>query len=211
MKLAFFFDYSSPFAYLAATQVQALALKRSAELAWHPFLLGGLFRSIGTANVPLQSFPSAKQKHALADMKRWAEHYEQPFTFPTRFPMNTVTPLRMTLQLESEDRAKLALLIFRAYWAEDRDIGDRDVLEALADAAGFDGAALLEGCSDQAVKDALRHQTELAERLGICGAPSFVVTPPDEAIDGKDALLFWGQDRLLFVDKALAGWRPRCG
>jgi len=208
-KLDFFFDYSSPFAYLGATQIERVA--KDADRVWHPFLLGGLFKSIGSPNVPFHTFPKSKQKYQIDDMRRWAQHYGEPFSFPTRFPMHTVTALRMTLQLEGADRPRLALPIFRAYWAEDRDINDKAELAKIASDAGFDGAALIAGASEQPIKDALRGETELAEKLGICGAPSFIVSPPGAGEGEGEGIVFWGQDRLMFVEKALAGWRPRTG
>jgi 2-hydroxychromene-2-carboxylate isomerase len=127
--------------------------------------------------------------------------------------MNTVTALRMTLQLEGDDRKTLARLLFRAYWADDRDINDHEQLAQIASQAKLDGGtkldaeALLAGCADPDVKLALRHNTERAGQLGVCGAPCFQVTPA-----GSDtSYLFWGQDRLDFVAKVLSGWRPACG
>jgi 2-hydroxychromene-2-carboxylate isomerase len=89
--------------------------------------------------------------------------------------------------------------IFRAYWAEDRDVNDDTVLAEIAAAAGLDGAALVAGTKNDSVKERLKAATDDAVRAGLCGAPSFLVGD----------LLFWGQDRLLFVEKALQGWRPR--
>ena len=204
-RLDFWFDFSSPFAYLGATQIEALAARTGAELVYRPFLLGGLFRSIGTPNVPMFAMPEPKQRHAAADMNRWAARWGVPFRFPTRFPMNTVKPLRMVMQLEPERRADLVHPLFRAYWAEDRDLADETTLAAIANEAGLDGAALVEGARLDASKQALREATEEAERVGVCGAPCFVVEVRDRP---TPPLLFWGQDRLMFVEKALRGWRP---
>ena len=198
-EVSFFFDVSSPFAYLAATQIEAVAQRRSARVRWRPFLLGALFKSLGTADVPLFTMPQAKQRLARADMDRWAAHYGVPFRFPSRFPMNTVKALRMILQLPDAQRPALALALFRAYWADDRDINDDAELASIAALIGLDGPALLAGARTDIVKEQLKAATAEAERAGLCGAPSFLVGD----------LLFWGQDRLLFVDKALAGWRPR--
>lgn len=198
-ELHFFFDFSSPFAYLASTQVEAIARRNEARLIYRPFLLGGLFKAIGTPDVPFFAMPEPKRRHALADMGRWADHYGVPFRFPSRFPMNTVKPLRMTLQLTDEQKPALIHAAFRAYWADDRDLGDDAVLAAIANEAGLDGPALVEGAKSDAVKQRLKAATDEAARLGLCGAPSFLVGD----------LLFWGQDRLLFVEKALQGWRPR--
>jgi 2-hydroxychromene-2-carboxylate isomerase len=206
-KLSFFFDYASPFAYLGATRVEAVAKDHGAELIWCPMLLGGLFRAIGTPNVPLFEMPEVKQRYQRADMQRWADHYGEPFAFPSRFPMNTVRALRMSLQLDNAAMSGLAHAIFRAYWADDRDINDEAELRAIADDAGFDGAALLEGCADPEVKGKLRAATEHAQAVGVCGAPSFLVQTSDD----DEGVLFWGQDRLMFVGKALKGWRPAHG
>jgi 2-hydroxychromene-2-carboxylate isomerase len=204
-ELSFFFDYSSPFAYLAATQVERVAA--GATLLWRPFLLGGLFKAIGTPNVPLFEMPEAKRAHAYRDMQRWAEHYGVPLKFPTRFPMNTVAALRMTLELDNHVRGPLALRLFHAYWAEDRDIADETVLREIGDAVGFDGESLVRGTKRDDIKLLLRSETERAEKLGVCGAPCFLVKKDDE----PEGVLFWGQDRLDFVDKALRGWRPANG
>jgi len=205
--LKFFFDYSSPFAYLAATQVERVASAHGAQVAYKPFLLGGLFKAIGTANVPLFQMPEAKQRYQREDMQRWATHWGVPFRFPSRFPMNTVAALRMTLQLNDEGVAKLCHALFRAYWVDDRDINDKAQLVAIADEAGLDGAGLLAGCATPEVKSRLRTATEQAQRVGLCGAPSFLVQSDDQ----QPPMLFWGQDRLELVSKALGGWRPVVG
>jgi len=198
-ELSFFFDFSSPFAYLASTQVEAVAKRAGATLRFRPFLLGALFKALGGPDVPLFSMPPSKQRHARDDMFRWADFYGVPLVFPTRFPMNTVKALRMILQLPEEQRAPLIHAIYRAYWADDRDVNDDAVLTEIAVGVGLDGAALVAGTKQDAVKERLKSATDEAIKLGLFGAPSFMVGD----------LLFWGQDRLNFVEKALQGWRPR--
>ncbi|MEQ9319406.1 MAG: 2-hydroxychromene-2-carboxylate isomerase [Polyangiaceae bacterium] len=204
--LDFYFDYSSPFAYLGATQVGAVAKRHDAQLNLEPFFLGGLFKSIGTPLVPFAEMPQPKQKLAMKDMYRWAEYWDVPFNFPSRFPMNTIAALRMTLQLSNDAMEPFMLAVFRAYWGEDRDINAPDVLQGLAADLGLDGTALLEGCQNPAIKDKLKAATEGAAEAGLVGAPTFVVREGDEA-----GVMFWGQDRLLMVEKALDGWRPKSG
>lgn len=188
----FFFDYSSPFAYLGATQIPQVAQRCGAELRYEPFLLGALFKSIGTPMVPLGTFSEPKRKMYLDDMHRWADHWGVDLAFPSRFPMNTVKPLRLTLAVDSADRRPLVEAIFRAYWVEDRDISEPPVLEEIVAALELPASAL-EGMSDPDVKQQLFGQTEKAEARGVCGAPFFFVG--DEP--------FWGQDRLHFVEAAL--------
>ncbi len=200
-ELSFYFDFSSPFAYLGATQIDALAQRAGARLHYRPFLLGALFKAVGTPNVPLFTMSEPKRRHVGLDLHRWADHYGVPFRFPSRFPMNTVKPLRMVLQLSEAEMPRLVHPIFAAYWAEDRDISDDATLVELANRAGFEGEALLAGTSRDEVKQKLFAATDEAVKAGVCGVPSFLVGD----------LLFWGQDRLLFVEKALAGWRPREG
>jgi 2-hydroxychromene-2-carboxylate isomerase len=113
--------------------------------------------------------------------------------------MNTVKALRMVLELPDAQKPALIHALFRAYWAEDRDIADDTVLAAVATAAGLDGPALVAGTKDDRVKARLKEATDEAQRAGLFGAPSFLVGD----------LFFWGQDRLPFVERALQGWRPR--
>jgi 2-hydroxychromene-2-carboxylate isomerase len=187
----FWYDFSSPFAYLASTRVQGLAERTGARVDWRPFLLGGLFRAIGSPNVPLHSFAESKQRFMRKDMQRHARAYGVPFEFPSRFPMRTVLPLRMALAA-GPDIARLSHAVFRAYWGEDRDISSPSELARIAAEAGLD-PTLVEGASDPTVKQSLLAAGEQAVALGLCGAPSFVVGDQ----------VFWGQDRLGFVEMAL--------
>lgn len=207
MILEVYFDYSSPFAYLGFTQAERVAEETGATIRWRPFLLGGLFRAIGTPNVPLLEMTPAKQRYQLLDMRRWAHHWGIRFGFPSRFPMNTVTALRMTLQLPDEAVPGFARAVFEAYWADDRDIADPGELATIAEACGLRGEELLAGASQQPVKDRLRQATDEAAQRGVCGAPSFIVRRDDD----DDGMVFWGQDRLELVGEALRGWRPACG
>jgi 2-hydroxychromene-2-carboxylate isomerase len=198
-EVRFFYDLSSPFAYLASTQIEAVARRAGATVRFSPFLLGALFKEIGTPNVPLFAMPEAKRLLAGKDMMRWADHYGVPLRFPSRFPMNTVKPLRMLLEVAPEHHAPLMHALYRAYWADDRDVSDDAELAAIAGAIGLDGQALVAATRTDAAKARLRDATDEAARAGLCGAPSFLVGD----------LLFWGQDRLGFVERALCGWRPR--
>jgi 2-hydroxychromene-2-carboxylate isomerase len=195
-RVTFFYDFASPYAYLAATQIERIAAHCGAVVDWRPILLGGLFRAVGTPPVPLFAYPEAKRRHCLEDLNRWARHYGEPFHFPSRFPMVTVTALRLAL-LAGERTAELSRALFDAYWVGNEDLEDPSLLARVLVQVGLPEALLLR-VSEPAVKDALRHNTDEAERLGVFGVPSFLVARHHE-----EPQLFFGQDRLLFVEKAL--------
>lgn len=194
----FYFDYSSPFAYLALTQVEAVF---GSAARWRPLLLGGLFREVGTPQVPLFAMSEEKRRHMMHDLARQAAGAGVAFAMPTRFPMNTLLALRLTLQARlPETLAGRALIVHiaRALWAEDRDISDPAVLAGLADALGFPGEALVASAGEG--KAALLEATRAAQAAGVFGVPTFVVHPP-----GRAPLLYWGVDRLEWAARAAAG------
>jgi len=194
--LAIWFDYSCPYAYLASTQVEALAARTSAELTWEPMLLGGVFRANGTPQNLSEVLGPQKARHNLADMHRWAARFGVPLTMPAGHPRRTVEALRATLASGLDPRVIHAF--FRAYWVEGRDVADRSVVGEVLTSAGHDAATLLARIDAPAIKDDLRARTDRAIELGVFGAPTFVVG--DE--------LHWGQDRLDFVERALGGTPP---
>lgn len=189
--LTFYYDFSSPYAYLGATQVERVARQAGARLRWRPILVGALFNAIGTPNVPLDDFPAAKRAYMLRDLLHWAGHWGVAFRWPTRFPMRTVAPLRMIYAAEAAggDVAALTHALFRAYWVEDRDLADPAVLASIGDTSQIEAPA---------IKSALRAATDEAVAAGVCGVPSFVAR----------GHLFWGQDRLELVSRTLGGWEP---
>ena len=189
--LEIYWDFSSPFAYLGSTQAAKLAERTGATLVWRPMLLGGLFKSIGQADVPLATWSQAKQRYYFEDMHRWAAYWGVPFKFPTRFPMGSLKALRTYLALPEARRAAFREATFRAYWADDRDIADDAVLR---DLVGAEADEVLARTQDPAVKKELVDATQAAVAAGVFGAPTWVV-------DGKE--LFWGQDRIPLVERAL--------
>ncbi len=193
-RLEVFHDFSSPFSYLACTQVERIARDHDAELIWRPMLLGALFRSIGTPMVPLQAMSPNRQQWGTREMAEWASYWGVPYRFTSHFPLNTVLALRV-----SAVEPDLIQPLYRAAWAEDRDLGDQATVAAIIREAGKDPDAVLARATTDANKAVIRTNTEAAEALGACGAPTLVV-------DGR--LVFWGQDRLDMVGQALDGWIP---
>lgn len=191
-ELEVFWDFSSPFAYLGASQVEALARRTGAKVKWTPILLGGLFKSLGGPEVPLSTFPVSKQMWIAKDLERWAKYWGVPYRFPSRFPTISLKALRLYLALPDSHKARYRENVFRVNWFEDKDITDEAVLaECVGDLEVARAAAAKTG-SDE-VKAELRAQTERAAKLGVFGVPTFMV-------DGE---LYWGQDRLELVEDAL--------
>jgi 2-hydroxychromene-2-carboxylate isomerase len=198
-RVDFYFDFSCPYAYLAHSQIEAVCARAGADLTWKPFLLGGLFRVLGAPVDPNVSMPAAKSRMNYLDMARWADHLGVPLIRPAAHPCRTVLALRAAIASGSIERASKAL--FAAYWAKGLDLGKPEVVLAALDEAGLEGEDIILKAEEQAIKDDLRARTDEAARAGVFGAPAFVVTAP-----GVNGDLFWGQDRLMFVEKALAGW-----
>jgi 2-hydroxychromene-2-carboxylate isomerase len=190
-ELDFYFDYSSPFSYLAATQVRGLCARTGARLRYKPLLLGALFKALGTPNVPLFEMPQAKLLHQRVELDRWAARWGVPFKFASRFPMNTVKALRLTLLSPQEAQPDVVAAIYRAMWVEDKDIADVGVLAEIAQSTGV--AAAMDDLEAPSTKEALRTVTSEAEQRGVFGVPTFFV--------GGE--IFWGQDRLEHVEAEL--------
>ena len=191
----FFFDIASGYSYLAHSQVEPLAQRSGVRARWRPFLLGAVFKATGNetpARLP------AKAAWLVRDMALWAQQYGMPLQFPSRFPFNSVTALRLLVaagRLHGDEAIpRLAHQLFEAAWGLDQDVNDPAMLAACATAAGFDATELAAALGTAETKDALRANTDEAVRRGVFGAPAFFVG--DE--------LFWGNDRLHFVEQALA-------
>lgn len=180
--LRWYYDFSSPFAYLSSLRISELASAAEVRLEPVPILLGALFKSIGTPMIPLQTFPQAKQAWALQDLHDWAAWWGGGFRFTSHFPVHTVAALRVAIQAPEAIGP-----LFKAVWVDDQDVGDAEVLERVLSEAGFDAKALLAGTQDPAVKAVLRENTARAQALGVPGVPTF------ELPDGR---LIWGQDRM---------------
>lgn len=191
--LEFFFDLASPYSYLAATQLGALCQRTGARLQWKPMVLAAVFKAAGNT-MPATVIPKAR--YMLTDLVRWARQYQVPFRMTSRFPVNALKPMRLIVAAESSGPGKsgeLALALFRALWVEDRDITAPEEMRALCAEVGLPGDALLAAIETPEVKDRLRAYTDEAIARGVFGAPALVV--------GSE--LFWGNDRLHFVEDEL--------
>jgi len=188
--LEFFYDFVSPYSYLASTRVEAEVAKVGGTVRFRPFLLGGVFNATGN-RAPIEV--AAKGPYLATDGLRWAKRLGVPFAWPARFPVLTVLPLRAAFAAEKLGKLlPYTHALYRAYWAEGRDISDAAVVEDVATKAGLAGAALLADAPN--FKEALKAQTQEAVDRGSFGAPTFFV--------GQE--MFIGNDRLDFAIEALA-------
>ena len=191
--LEFFFDLGSPATYLAYTQLPALCAATGAHLVYQPMLLGGVFKATGNAS-PI-TIP-AKGRYMFDDLARYARRYNVPLKFNPHFPINTLMLMRAVtgIQLHQPERFDdFVDCLFRALWVEGRHLGDPEVVAAVLAEHGFDPEKVLALANDEAVKAALKDNTEQAVKRGVFGAPSMFV----------GSQLFFGQDRLEFVREAL--------
>jgi 2-hydroxychromene-2-carboxylate isomerase len=192
--LEFFFDYASPYSYLASAQVEALAARTGAELRWRPFLLGAVFKATGNPS-PLQV--AAKARYLFKDLVDWTRYLGLPdFRMPETFPIASLQANRLGLVAAEQGRiAAFSHAVYRAVFVEGKNLGEAAVLGEIARAAGLEPGPALAHSENQEIKDALKRNTEEAVARGAFGAPTFFV--------GED--MFFGNDRLALVEHRLRG------
>jgi 2-hydroxychromene-2-carboxylate isomerase len=182
----FYFDFSSPYGYLASRKIEALATKHGRTVKWRPMLLGAAFKATGAA--PLPSIP-LKGDYAKRDFLRSARFHDVQFRLPDPFPISTVAACRAFYSLgKEEDRVKLAKALFSAYFVDNVNIGEAENVLTVAR-----GIGLRPDVNDQAVKDRTRAEVEAALAQGVFGSPYIV-------IDGEP---FWGVDRFDQIERWL--------
>lgn len=184
--LEFWFEFASSYSYPAAERIEGLARESGVALRWRPFLLGPIFAAQGWQDSPFNLY-EAKGRYMWRDLERTCARHGLPFRRPSRFPRSGLLAARVAVAAAEQPwLPEFVRCVYRANFAEDRDVSRPEQVEAILAALGEPAAAWLERAAAPATKQALRAQTEEARRLGIFGAPSAVVA-------GE---LFWGQDRL---------------
>ena len=165
------------------------AQRCGAQVRFRPFLLGGVFKATQN-HAPIET--AAKGRHMLVDLERWARRLRVPLAFPTTFPFGSILALRCALAAEREGKlVPFTHAVYRAAWAEGKDVSAPEVVASVASAVGLDGAKLVLAAPE--LKPALVTQTEEAVQRGAFGAPTFFI--------GQE--MFVGNDRLDFVEEAL--------
>jgi 2-hydroxychromene-2-carboxylate isomerase len=190
----FWFDFSSPYSYLASERIDELAAKHGRKVKWRPVMLGAAFKASGS---PLLLTVPLKGEYSKRDIERSARFMGIPYKFPPKFPLVTLAAARGYYWLHGQDCGKareFAHAVFRAYWVDGRDISEGSVVLAIAAGLGIDSDAFTAAVASPEIKDRVKQETDAAIARGMFGAPYFMV-------DGEP---FWGADRLPQIDKWLA-------
>ena len=194
----FYFEFSSPYGYIASEIAEAAEKRMGRPMAWRPMLLGPVMKLTGAP--PLVDVPM-KGEYSKRDFIRTARLHGVPFRYPDKFPIGTVAAVRAFYWLHDQDPAKaraLAKALYRAYFAENRDISAPQAVVEVARAAGVDGDALARALEDPAIKERAKREVDAAIAAGVFGSPFFIV-------DGEP---FWGVDRLPMLEDWVrrGGW-----
>ena len=186
MAIQFWFEFASTYSYPAAMRIESLTAACRVRVEWKPFLLGPIFRSQGWNDSPFNLFP-AKGAYMWRDLSRLCEELHLPLVRPSQFPRNGLLAARVACAFASEPwLPDFVRAVYHANFARDEDISTPAVIARCLESAGQPPDPLLEAAGSEASKAKLRAQGGEAERMGIFGAPSFVV----------ERELFWGNDRL---------------
>jgi 2-hydroxychromene-2-carboxylate isomerase len=200
-ELSCYYSASSPWAYFAGPKLQDIVRRHQVKLVLKPFDFQDVVPRTG--GVPLRTRPEPRRTYHALELDRWRKYLGMPLNLvPRHYPVDGKPDgwnkpagwMVIAAQQAGGDALRLSHAILRALWAEERDIADATVRRAIAAENGFDGDALVRAEQSEAVQAAYRKYSEEAEAAGVFGAPTFV-------LEGER---FWGQDRLGFVDRALA-------
>jgi 2-hydroxychromene-2-carboxylate isomerase len=194
--IEFFYDFTSPYSYLAASQIRELAIRTGSGFQPKPFVLGAVFKAVGTDKI--QAEVPAKAALLVKDLAAWARDYGIPFQWPDMFPVNSVKASRAVLAVADAALSwKLVRRIYLAYWGENVDIAQPDQLARLIAEVGLNPEEILALTETQDIKAKLRANTDDAIARGAFGAPTIFVGDQ----------LFFGNDRLMFVERTARGER----
>ena len=185
----FFFDFISPYSYLAHKQIRKLEKENNIKINYKPILLGGLHKLAG---VTAAAFIPSKTKYMIRDCKMIAEKHNIKFKFNTNFPINSLALMRGVFLAQNKKKLDQYVdFFFDAYWEDGLNLNSDKILNSILTNLNINFNEFQLIISDQKIKNKLTVQTTEAYNKGVFGAPSFI-------INNK---LFWGQDRLEFVLK----------
>ena len=183
-EIDFYFDFISPYAYLAHKKVQSLP--KNIKINYKPILLGGLHKLEG---ITAPAFIKPKLKHMMNDCVLIAKKNKFDFTWNSKFPLNTISLMRGYFYINSNIRDKYINAMFDAYWKDNFDISNEEILFSLLEKCKIKKNEFIKNIKDQRIKDKLKDATKEAHDKGIFGAPTFIINEK----------IFWGQDRLEYA------------
>lgn len=196
-SLEFYFDFGSPTAYLAWRRLGQLQQQYDLEVVYRPMLLGGVFKA--TSNMSPVAIPAKGDYMLKHDLPRFARRYGVTLNFNPHFPINTLPLMRGAIAAEKQGCMNRYLdTVFPAIWVDGKNMGDPQVIAQVLEEGGLDAAALLAESQVPEVKQALIEDTEAAVARGVFGAPTFFM----------DGDMYFGQDRLDFIEEACAAAKP---
>ena len=183
-EVEFYFDFISPYAYLAYKKIQSLP--KDIKIKYKPVLLGALHNLEG---ITAPAFIKPKLKHMISDCDLIANKNKSNFIWNSKFPINSLSIMRGYLFINAENRELYLNVMFDAYWKDNLDISNEKILKNLLEKCKINSIKFFDGIKDLKIKDELKSITQEAHDKGIFGAPTFVVNNK----------IFWGQDRLEFA------------
>ncbi|MGE0223475.1 MAG: 2-hydroxychromene-2-carboxylate isomerase [Acetobacteraceae bacterium] len=197
LHIDYYASLNSPWTHLGAARIEAMAMANGAGLRIHPVDFGTIFPASG--GLPLPKRAPQRQAYRLQELRRWREHLGIPINVqPKHFPSNELPAACCVIGLRETvgdvPAIRLAHRVLKAVWQEEKNTGDRDTLAALITEIGLNPAQVLPFADDPKWAARREADTKAALDRGVFGAPSYVIG--DE--------IFWGQDRLEFVQRRLA-------
>lgn len=190
----FYFDFSSPYGYLASEQIDALGAKHGRAVMWHAIVLDAQFQPQGGMKIPTALM---RTEYVKRDVERSAAYFGIPYKAPAPYPVHTEHAARAFQWLSDrnpDEALSFAHAVFRAYFVEGRNIAETAVLLEIAENLKLDRDDVSAAFSDSATKARLKAEIDLAEARGVFGSPFFIV-------EGEG---FWGNDRLPQLERWLA-------
>jgi 2-hydroxychromene-2-carboxylate isomerase len=198
-QIEFFYDLSSPWTYLGFTNLQAVVARTGGSVIYRPILVGGVFNAVNQAvYAQRENMDAPRMKHYFRSLKNWAAWTGLELNFPSaHHPAKSIHAMRMACALEDDQAAlaKFTKAAFESYFLRAENLDDPDVLQALANGAGLDGAVIRERSTSDVVKARLRSNTEELIARGGYGSPTMFVNTSD---------MFFGNDQLPLVERALS-------
>lgn len=193
----YYVSLNSPWAYLGSKRFEVMVKKYNAHVTAWPVDFGSVFAVSG--GLPLAKRAPQRQAYRMMELKRWRDHLGVKLNLePKFFPANEVPAAKCVIALRElgrmPDAIKLAHAVLNALWAEEKDTGDPATLKSIIVDCGLDADLIVKASEAPNMAEKRESYTKFAIDKGVFGAPSFV-------IDGE---IFWGQDRLDFVERKLA-------